>query len=207
MADASYQPKVYRQQGGDRQVVASGGSLDIESGGEIDVESGGALKIAGTAISADAAELNKLDGVTAGTVTASKAVVVGANKNLDVLAIADLKLGAGAGTSITPTAAKINLLAQGVAADYKIARGQHTTLSAADTVVTGLTTVVAVVATLDSDPVVTAQWVSASIGDQAGSPVAGSIYIKTWKPTAVDNATPVAASDFTKLVNWIAIGT
>lgn len=65
MADASYQPKVYREQGGDRMVVKSGGSVDVESGGEIDVESGGALKIAGTAISASAAELNIMVGVTA----------------------------------------------------------------------------------------------------------------------------------------------
>ena len=48
MSDLSYTPKVYREQGGDRQVIASGGSLDVESGGEIDIESGGALKIAGT---------------------------------------------------------------------------------------------------------------------------------------------------------------
>ena len=48
MADLTYGPKVYRQQGGDRQVVASGGSCDVESGGEIDIESGGAFKIAGT---------------------------------------------------------------------------------------------------------------------------------------------------------------
>jgi len=51
-----------------------------------------------------------LDGVTAGTVLANKAVIVGANKNVDVLAIADLKLGAGAGTSVTKTAAEINAL-------------------------------------------------------------------------------------------------
>jgi len=65
MADATYQPKTYREQGGDRFVVASSGSLDVESGGEIDIESGGALKIAGTAITASAAEINKLDGVAA----------------------------------------------------------------------------------------------------------------------------------------------
>lgn len=51
-----------------------------------------------------------LNGVAAGTVTASKAVVVGANKNVDVLAIADLKLGSGAGTSVTSTAAELNVL-------------------------------------------------------------------------------------------------
>ena len=48
---AGYQPRVYREQGGARQVIASGGALDVESGGEIDIESGGAFKIAGTAVS------------------------------------------------------------------------------------------------------------------------------------------------------------
>ncbi|MCK9597724.1 MAG: hypothetical protein M0R06_01710 [Sphaerochaeta sp.] len=52
MADASYQPKVYRKQGGEELIVASGGTLDVESGGS--------LKIAGTAITATAAEINKL---------------------------------------------------------------------------------------------------------------------------------------------------
>lgn len=44
----SYNTLVYTEQGGARQVVASGGALDVESGGEIDIESGGALKLAGT---------------------------------------------------------------------------------------------------------------------------------------------------------------
>jgi hypothetical protein len=48
---ASYQPTIYKEQGGARMVVGSGGSLDIESGGEIDIESGGSLKIAGTDVS------------------------------------------------------------------------------------------------------------------------------------------------------------
>ena len=52
MADDTYQPKVYREQGGDRMVVASSGSLDIESGGEIDFETGAALKLAGTEVTA-----------------------------------------------------------------------------------------------------------------------------------------------------------
>lgn len=33
MADASYQPKVYRKLGGDELVVASGGTVTIEAGG------------------------------------------------------------------------------------------------------------------------------------------------------------------------------
>jgi len=51
-----------------------------------------------------------LDGVIAGTVTAGKTIVPGTNKNVDVLAIADLKLGAGAGTSVTASAVELNSL-------------------------------------------------------------------------------------------------
>jgi hypothetical protein len=92
-------------------------------------------------------------------------------------------------------------------AGMKMARGQHTTVAASDTIVTGLATVVAVIATLDSDLVDDPSWVSASIGDQAGSPAAGSILIKTWKNTAGNDPTPAAATTFSKKVNWIAIGT
>ena len=55
-------------------------------------------------------ELGFVDGVTAGTATASKAVVVDANKAIDTLVIADggLKLGSGAGTAVTSTAAELN---------------------------------------------------------------------------------------------------
>lgn len=95
----------------------------------------------------------------------------------------------------------------GVAAGYKVARGQLTTASAADTVVTGLATVVAVIASLESDPVDDPFMCSAQIGDQAGSPAAGSIIIKTWKNTGGTDPTPLAATTFSKKVNWLAIGT
>lgn len=98
----------------------------------------------------------------------------------------------------------------GVAAGYKIARGQQSTVAAADTVVTGLTTVVSAVAVLESDPLDTVSVATCQIGDQAGSPAAGSIIIKTWKPTtggAAGNPTLIAATVFTKKVNWIAVGT
>lgn len=90
---------------------------------------------------------------------------------------------------------------------YKIARGQFSTVSAADTVATGLNTVVAVVASLESDPTDDPFMVSAQIGNQAGAPVAGSIILKTWKNTGGTDPSPLAATTFTKLVNWIAIGT
>lgn len=63
-------PKVHRPSGaagGDKLIVESGGEIEVKSGGEVDVESGGFLKLAGTAITASAAELNLLDGVTATT--------------------------------------------------------------------------------------------------------------------------------------------
>jgi hypothetical protein len=89
----------------------------------------------------------------------------------------------------------------------KFARGQLTTVTAADTVVTGLSTVTAVVASLESDPVDNPFMVTAQIGDQAAAPAAGSIIIKTWQNTTGTDPTPAAATTFGKKVNWIAIGT
>lgn len=83
--------------------------------------------------------------------------------------------------------------------------GQATTVAASDTIVTGLALLVGVVATLDSDPGDDPLLVSASIGDQAGTPAAGSFLLKTWKTNGTD-PTPSAASTFSKKVNWIAFG-
>lgn len=104
------------------------------------------------------------------------------------------------------TQSELEAFVQGAAGGYKIARGQHTTVDENDTVVTGLATVVAVVVQLDSDPVDGCMHATGSIGDQAGAPAAGSILIKTWKSTDAD-ASLVPATTFTKLVNWVAIGT
>lgn len=84
--------------------------------------------------------------------------------------------------------------------------GQLTTVTAADTIVTGLSKVVAVVATLDSDLGDNPEFVSATIGDQAGTPASGSIIIKTWQNTSGTDPTPVAATTFGKKVNWVAFG-
>lgn len=164
-------------------------------------------------------ELAVIDNVIAGTVTANKAVVAGANKNVDVLAIADLKLGAGAGTSVTSTAAElnildgvtrtpaqINLLTQGVASGYKIARGVATVGAASVDIVTGLTTVISAVVSLVGDPSLTHMYSTCTVGNQVDAPVAGSIRIKSWKPTAVGDVTPIAATSTFASVSWIAIG-
>lgn len=84
--------------------------------------------------------------------------------------------------------------------------GQHTTVDADDTVVTGLALVVSAVGSLDSDPVAGAQSVTVTKGDQAGAPAAGSIQIKTWKATASGDTALIAGTTFSKLVNWVAVG-
>ena len=160
-------------------------------------------------ITASAAEINLIDGSIAGTAVASKALALGANKNIDTIVIADsgLKLGAGAGAAVTMTAAQINLLTQGIAGGYKTARGTITPTTASDTVVTGLTTVVAVVASLKGAPTLTCMFVAADIGNQAGAPAAGSILIKSYKPTAAADVTPLASTTPWSAIDWIAIGT
>jgi len=63
-----------------------------------------------TGLTASAAELNFNDTAQVGVAVPSKTLVLGADKNVDVIAIADLKIGAGAGTSVTSTAAELNLV-------------------------------------------------------------------------------------------------
>lgn len=110
---------------------------------------------------------------------------------------------------VTAQAAAQAASVAGVAASYKLARGVHQQVAASDTVVTGLATVVAVVVSWRDTPTVKQMFLTATIGDQAGAPAAGSFLGKTFKPTATDNVTPTAATDFTENLswNWVAIGT
>lgn len=59
--------------------------LDIQPDAEVDIKAANKFKIAGVAVAATAAELNTVAGVTAGTVTASKVLVVDASKDLATL--------------------------------------------------------------------------------------------------------------------------
>lgn len=86
----------------------------------------------------------------------------------------------------------------------RIARGQAVTVAAVDTIVTGLAALKGVVAVLDDDPVAGAQFVTTSIGDQAGAPAAGSFLLKTWKSTAAADTAQIAATTFGRKVSWIA---
>ncbi len=174
------------------EVIADGGKLAIESGGEMDIEDGGKLAIE------SGGEMDIEDGGK---------LAIESGGEMDIEAGGVFKI---AGVPVTASASDLNALppdgVQGLAANYVLARGQHTTIAASDTVVTGLATVVVVVAQLDDDPVDGCMHVTSSIGDQAGAPAAGSILIKTWKSEDAD-ATLVAATTFGKKVNWIAIGT
>lgn len=86
--------------------------------------------------------------------------------------------------------------------DAKAIGGQHVTVTASDTIDTGLATVGSATVSFEDDPVAGAYLVTCQIGDQAGAPPAGSIIIKTWY---VDGIDPTAAPTFGKKVNWIAV--
>ena len=74
---------------GSRWVI--GGSFDVASGGDMDIESGASLKIAGTAITATAAEINASSDITTpGVAEASKAVVLGPSKEIATITSATI---------------------------------------------------------------------------------------------------------------------
>lgn len=95
----------------------------------------------------------------------------------------------------------------GVASGYKLARGVNTPTGGSDTIAAGLATVVAVAVALEDEPTLTHMFSQADIGDQAGSPAAGSFILTSSKPTGAADVTPVAATTPWSPVNWVAIGT
>jgi len=107
-------------------------------------------------------------------------------------------------TALTPAGSALGAVV-GADTGYRLARGV-TNVTGTATVATGLTTVTSVVACLSADAALTGTMVSATIGDQAGAPAAGSVILSVFQPTATNNATPTASSTATA-VNWIAIGT
>lgn len=82
MVDATYTPLVYRKNGGNTIVVASGGIIEIETGGDITVNGVSLIDEVAALSGLDSGELGVLNAVTPGTVAASKAVVVDANKDI-----------------------------------------------------------------------------------------------------------------------------
>lgn len=108
---------------------------------------------------------------------------------------------------VTKTAAQINLLTLGVVGGYRIAHGVATIGAASGDFATGLATVTNVIVSMVGDPSMTHMFSTGTVGNQTGAPAAGSIRIKSWKPTAVGDVTPIAATGPFGNVAWIAIGT
>lgn len=158
---------------------------------------------AGTAVTSTAAELNLVDGSVAGTAVASKALVLGTNKEADEIHAVALYTGPGAGTLISPTAAEINLLAQGVASGYKIARSAAPVAldgSNPTSVAHGLTTCVAAFVQLvgSAAPALSTSVLTAVING-------ANIDVYAWKPTSAIDDTLIASTG-TETFNWFAIG-
>lgn len=88
--------------------------------------------------------------------------------------------------------------------NVKLVGDQFITVTASDIVVTGLTKVLAAGASLNSAPAILADRAQASVPNQTTFP--GTITIDTFRPTGTGDATPVAATAFTKTVSWWAVG-
>lgn len=183
----------YMDQGGAGWHLGSGCTLTVESSGVLDVASGGALKIAGTTVSGTAAELNMVAGVTAGTTSASKALVVDTNKRLDTLVIADggLKLGTAGGTAVTATAVELNetILTMSIA-DLSAEATYYLVMPHAGTVTKIWSVTNGAVATADVT-------ITCNIG---ATPITGGVVTIATAGSAagdVDSATPSAANTVT----------
>lgn len=112
----------------------------------------------------------------------------------------------GIGNTSPTAAVPVTNGVAGVGSSYKIARGVSA-ITGTGTVVTGLATVVAVTATMQEDASLTNGFgCTATIGDQAGTPAAGSVILSVWKSTANNDTTPTASGAAVH-VNWIAVGT
>jgi len=71
---------VYLEAGGGKLIAQSGSEIEMASGSTLDVQSGATVVLHGLTLSST--ELGWLDGVTAGTAAASKAVVLDASKDI-----------------------------------------------------------------------------------------------------------------------------
>lgn len=114
-----------------------------------------------------------------------------------------LYIGSGSGTLISRTAAQINLLIQGVAAGYKVARGSLTATATAS-FSTGLTTVVHAVVTARAASAANINKAVAVSWDKGV--VAGYMKVYRWKHKGVGSPTLIAATS-NGILDWVAIGT
>jgi len=148
--------KVYKEHGGARQVVASGGSLDVESGGELDIESGASLKLAGTAIAATAAEINRAADVSARVVNLTAATLSLTEATHDGKTVTVNKAD---GATITLPAAT------GSGARFRIVIGTTLTSGSLVIQVTGDDTMQGQIQTMSDDPATVKAFAAAATSD------------------------------------------
>lgn len=92
MANATYGPDVYKKDGGDELVVASGGLLTVESGGVIALESGGKITVPAG---------GKIERVAGAATCSSNAATIDAQ--IGVITSESLTTAAGSGQALTIT--------------------------------------------------------------------------------------------------------
>lgn len=89
---------------------------------------------------------------------------------------------------------------------YKVAIGVATITAASQDITTGLSKVYSCVVSMVGDPSMNHSFSTATVGDQSTAPTAGKIRIKSWKPTAANDCTPIAAATTFANVAWVAYG-
>ena len=139
-------------------------------------------------------EVGFIDGVTAGTAAADKAVVLTTGKVIDEIDITTLKVG-----GVTKTNVVI-----GPAAGYKIARSAAPVAldgSNPTTVASGLTTIVAAGVSLSGTaaPGLSTSTLAVAINST-------NLDVYAWKPTGAGDTTLIASTG-TESFHWWAIGT
>lgn len=140
------------------------------------------FRIGDVEVTATAAELNKLDGVTATTSEINK--------------LAGLTAGTG----------QLNLALAYMLAGKKVAFGVQAIGAAQEDVATGLSKCDFALCCLVGAPSLTHMFSVVTVGNQTNAPTTGKIRINSYKPTAANDVTPIAASDVFANVAWVAIG-
>ena len=105
MADSTYQPKVYRKQGGDEFVVADGGKITVESGGEITIDPGATLNMESMTNGAPGA------GISGGTGTVFKSSVIRIGDIIRTSFLIDL-------TGLSSSTTDLDIIGTGTAVAY-----------------------------------------------------------------------------------------
>jgi hypothetical protein len=104
MADNTYLTKVYDKQGGDEQVVASGGKITVESGGTLELQSGAILQNRTTSLVAQGAPAAKS---VSATLTAAEILtgIITVNQAAGAAAALQLPLASAMDTALPDAAA------------------------------------------------------------------------------------------------------